>query len=190
MSYADYVAACDDARLDLVRKEVISSLDSIHTRLRAWSSLVAASHWWLPSNRYSSYPTDSSHRGAAVPAMTVTTSRFRRQIQKDTPRTMGANPGTHVAPSAVERVLMAFAAREPTPGYQQGMNFIVAALIACTSHAEEADGGAAAECAAFWVLCATKTLFKDFFCETLSGAIAESEAIVRCVLLCLGWCWL
>ncbi len=29
-SYADYVAACDDARLDLVRKEVFSSQDSIH----------------------------------------------------------------------------------------------------------------------------------------------------------------
>ena len=53
-SYADYVAACDDARLDLVRKEVFSSQDSIHTRLRAWSSLVAASHLWLPSNRYCS----------------------------------------------------------------------------------------------------------------------------------------
>ena len=109
---------------------------------------------------------------------------FPPQIQKDVPRTMGANPGAHVAPSAVERVLMAFAAREPTPGYQQGMNFIVAALIACTSNADEADGGAAAERAAFWVLCATKTLFKDFFCETLSGAIAETEAIVRCVVLC------
>jgi hypothetical protein len=63
------------------------------------------------------------------------------------------------------------------------MNFIAAALIACTSRADESDGGAAAESAAFWLLCAAATtLFSGFFCESLSGAIAETEAIVRCVL--------
>jgi Ca2+-binding EF-hand superfamily protein len=99
------------------------------------------------------------------------------QIQKDILRTfpeherfsLSAN-GQYPANSLLRpltAVLSAFCVRNPSAGYTQGLNFIAGAMLLYVSEED-----------AFWLLVAiSEVLFPQFFNESLSGAVVESELV-------------
>jgi Ca2+-binding EF-hand superfamily protein len=104
------------------------------------------------------------------------------QIQKDILRTfpeherfsLGENgqypPHSLLRP--LTAVLSAFCVRNPVAGYTQGLNFIVGTMMLYVSEED-----------AFWLLVAlSELLFPQFYNESLSGAVVESELVDLLIL--------
>jgi hypothetical protein len=122
----------------------------------------------------------SAYYKAAVEAGRENTA-CAHQIKLDVPRTFPSCPWVQSEPGQVSlsRVLFAFAHHNPTVGYCQGMNYVVALLLVALGHDEEA---------AFWVLVSLidddrGILYQDMYAKDLSGCHVEMRSLKELVAL-------
>ncbi|GMH42234.1 hypothetical protein BSKO_10153 [Bryopsis sp. KO-2023] len=99
-------------------------------------------------------------------------SPFAKQIELDIPRTYPGHPWLEMqqGQQALERVLLAYAARNPRTGYCQSMNYIAAMLLLVLDKNEEK---------AFWMLA---TLIEDIlyagtYAHNLNGCHVEMRSL-------------